>query len=35
MGTPIDPPLQGPVLRAVELTQKALKCSTDDEELNL
>ena len=30
MGTPIDPPLQGPVLRTIELTQKAPECFTDD-----
>ena len=30
MGTPIDPPLQGPVLRAIELTQKAPECFTND-----
>ena len=30
MGTPIDPPLQGPVLRATELTQKAPECFTND-----
>ena len=30
MGTPIEPPLQGPVLRAIELTQKAPECFTND-----
>ena len=30
MGTPIDPPLQGPVLRTIELTQKAPECFTND-----
>ena len=30
MGTPIDPPLQRPVLRTIELTQKAPECFTDD-----
>ena len=30
MGTPIDPPLQGPVLRIFELTQKAPECFTND-----
>ena len=30
MVTPIDPPLQGPVLREVELTQKALECFIDN-----
>ena len=30
MATPIDPPLQGPVLREVELTQKALECFIDN-----
>ena len=30
METPIDPPLQGPVLRPIELTQKAPECFTDD-----
>ena len=30
MGTPIDPSLQGPVLRAIELTQKATECFTND-----
>ena len=30
MGTPTDPPLQGPVLRATELTQKAPECFTND-----
>ena len=30
MGTPVDPPLQGPVLRATELTQKAPECFTND-----
>ena len=30
MGTPIEPPLQGPVLRAVELTQNTLECFTND-----
>ena len=31
MGTPIDPLLQGPILRAIELTQKAPECFTKDE----
>ena len=35
METPIDPPLQGPVLRPIELTQKAPECFTNDGELNL
>ena len=30
MGTPIEPPLQGPVLRATELTQKAPECFTNN-----
>ena len=30
MGTPIDPPLQGPVLRAIEVTQKAPECFTNN-----
>ena len=30
MGTPIDPPLQGPILRPIELTQKAPECFTND-----
>ena len=30
MGTLIDPLLQGPVLRTIELTRKALKCFTND-----
>ena len=30
MGTHIDPALQGPVLRAIELTQKAPECFTND-----
>ena len=30
MGTPIDPNLQGPVLRAIELTQKAPEFFTND-----
>ena len=30
MGTPIDPPLQEPVSRAIELTQKAPECFTND-----
>ena len=30
MGIPKDPPLQGPVLRTIELTRKALKCFTND-----
>ena len=30
MGTPIDLPLQGPVLRTIELTQKAPECFTND-----
>ena len=30
METPIDPPLQGPVLRPIELTQKAPECFTND-----
>ena len=30
MGTPIDTPLQGPVSRAIELTQKAPECFTND-----
>ena len=30
MGTPIDPPLQGPVLRTIELTQKAPEYFTND-----
>ena len=30
MGSPIDPSLQGPVLRAIELTQKATACFTND-----
>ena len=30
MGTPIDPPLRGPVLKATELTQKAPECFTND-----
>ena len=30
MGIPIDPPLQGPVLRTIELTQKVPKCFTND-----
>ena len=31
-GTLIDPPLQGLVLRAIELTQKAPECFTNDEQ---
>ena len=31
MGTPTDSPLQGPVLRTIELTQKAPECFTNDE----
>ena len=30
VGTPIDPPLQGPVSRPIELTQKAPECFTND-----
>ena len=30
MGTPTDPPLQGPVLKAIELTQKAPECFAND-----
>ena len=30
MGIPKDPPLQGPVLKATELTQKAPECFTND-----
>ena len=30
MGTPVDPPLQGPVLRAIVLTQKTPECFTND-----
>ena len=30
MGTPIDTPLQGPVSRAIELTQKAPECFTNN-----
>ena len=30
MGTPIDPPLQGPILRPIELTQKAPERFTND-----
>ena len=30
MGNSIDPPLQGPVLRTIELTQKAPECFTND-----
>ena len=30
MGIPKDPPLQGPVLRTIELIRKAPKCFTND-----
>ena len=30
MGTPTDPPLKGPVLRAIELTLKAPECFTNN-----
>ena len=30
MGSPTDPPLQGPVLRAMELAPKVPECFTND-----
>ena len=35
MGTRIEPSLQGPVLRTIELTQKAPECFTNDGETEL